>query len=200
MDTKERIMWEAVKLFAKEGYEAVSVSQIADQLGMTKSALYKHYKNKRDIFDSILHHMETLDQENASSCSMPEWSSEVMPEAYQQVEIKELVDFSVMQFRYWTEDEFAVSFRRLLTLEQYRNEEMRKLYQQYLASGPLRYVEDVFIGMGVDRLKAKDMALDFYAPMFLMYSIYDGMADGDNIVEQLKDHICLFLKKFTRRK
>ena len=144
--------------------------------------------------------METLDQENASSCSMPEWSSEVIPEAYQQVEMKELVDFSLMQFRYWTEDEFAVSFRRLLTLEQYRDEEMRKLYQQYLAAGPLSYVEDVFIGMGVGRLKAKDMALDFYAPMFLMYSIYDGTADKADIVEQLKEHICLFLKSFTRRK
>ena len=92
------------------------------------------------------------------------------------------------------------SFRRLLTLEQYRDEEMRKLYQQYLAAGPLSYVEDGFIGMGVGLLKAKDMALDFYAPVFLMYSIYDGTADKTNIVEQLKEHICLFLKRFTRRK
>ena len=54
--------------------------------------------------------------------------------------------------------------------------------------------------MGVDRLKAKDLALEFYAPMFLMYSIYDGMADEPNVVEQLKDHLCFFLKEFTRRK
>ena len=53
-DTKERILESALRLFARDGYEAVSVSMIAGELGMTKGALYKHYKSKRDIFDSIL--------------------------------------------------------------------------------------------------------------------------------------------------
>lgn len=43
-DTKEKIMMTALRLFAKDGYEAVSVSRIAGELGMTKGALYKHYK------------------------------------------------------------------------------------------------------------------------------------------------------------
>ena len=46
-NTKEKIMFAALKLFAKDGYEAVSVSAIAGELGITKGALYKHYKNKR---------------------------------------------------------------------------------------------------------------------------------------------------------
>ena len=53
-DTKERILQTALRLFAEDGYEAVSVSTIAGELGMTKGALYKHYKNKQDIFDSIV--------------------------------------------------------------------------------------------------------------------------------------------------
>ena len=53
-DTKEQILMTSLKLFAKDGYEAVSVSDIAGKLGITKGALYKHYKNKRDIFDSII--------------------------------------------------------------------------------------------------------------------------------------------------
>ena len=48
-NTKEKILIIALRLFAIHGYEAVSVSQIAGELGMTKGALYKHYKNKRDI-------------------------------------------------------------------------------------------------------------------------------------------------------
>ena len=44
-DTKEAILTTALQLFASDGYEAVSVSQIAGALGMTKGALYKHYKN-----------------------------------------------------------------------------------------------------------------------------------------------------------
>lgn len=57
-DTKERILQTALRLFAEDGYEAVSVSTIAGELGMTKGALYKHYKNKQDIFDSIVARME----------------------------------------------------------------------------------------------------------------------------------------------
>ena len=41
-DTKEKILETALKLFAKDGYEAVSVSDIEDELGITKGALYKH--------------------------------------------------------------------------------------------------------------------------------------------------------------
>ena len=48
-DTKEKILAVALQLFAKDGYEAVSVSKIAEKLGITKGALYKHYENKKDI-------------------------------------------------------------------------------------------------------------------------------------------------------
>ncbi|MEW9124102.1 MAG: TetR/AcrR family transcriptional regulator [Thermotaleaceae bacterium] len=53
-DTKERLLLTALRLFAQDSYEAVSVSAIAGELGMTKGTLYKHYKNKRDIFDCIV--------------------------------------------------------------------------------------------------------------------------------------------------
>jgi AcrR family transcriptional regulator len=55
--TKEDILRVSLHLFAKDGYEAVSVSQIAGALGMTKGALYRHYQNKRDIFLSIVKRM-----------------------------------------------------------------------------------------------------------------------------------------------
>jgi AcrR family transcriptional regulator len=64
-DTKESILKAALGLFAVKGYEAVSVSQIAGTLGMTKGALYKHYKNKRDVFDSIFTYVCELDAERS---------------------------------------------------------------------------------------------------------------------------------------
>ena len=60
-DTKKSILLSALGLFARDGYEAVPVSAIAGELGITKGALYKHYKNKRDIFDSIVSRMERHD-------------------------------------------------------------------------------------------------------------------------------------------
>ena len=48
-ETKEKILMTALRLFARDGYEAVSVSMIAGELGITKGALYKHYKNDYDF-------------------------------------------------------------------------------------------------------------------------------------------------------
>lgn len=171
-DTKERILQTALRLFAEDGYEAVSVSTIAGELGMTKGALYKHYKNKQNIFDSIVARMEQRDAEQAGDYEVPEGTVDEMEEAYQSTSLKQLLEFSKAQFRYWTEDAFASRFRRLLTLEQYRSETMGKLYQQYLAAGPMGYVADLFAGMGFSEPQEK--AASFYAPMFLLYTVYDG--------------------------
>ena len=62
-DTKERIMQTALDMFSCRGYEAVSVSDIAGELGdYFKGALYRHYKS-RNISDHIIAHMETEDSQ-----------------------------------------------------------------------------------------------------------------------------------------
>lgn len=182
-DTKERILQTALRLFAANGYEAVSVSAIAGELGMTKGALYKHYKNKRDIFDSIVTRMEQRDAERAKDFELPEGTLAEMEDEYCNASINQMVEYSKSQFRYWTEDEFASAFRRMLTLEQYRNEEMGQLYQQYLASGPLGYVSDLFNSLELPQPQKK--AVDFYAPMFLLYTIYDGAEDKKSVLSMV---------------
>ena len=173
--TKEEIMTVALHLFAKNGYEAVSVSQIAGVLGMTKGALYRHYENKRDIFLHIVKRMEQQDSEQARQNEVPEESIEKMPEEYQNVSVEDFVGYSKSMFEYWTEDDFASSFRKMLTLEQFRNEEMQKLYQQYLISGPAEYVKDLFKNMNIEN--PEETAVKFYANMFFYYSVYDGASD-----------------------
>ena len=49
-NTKEKILEEALKLFAQSGYMGTSMNDIASKLGVTKAALYKHYKSKQEIF------------------------------------------------------------------------------------------------------------------------------------------------------
>ena len=152
MDTKEKILHVALALFARDGYEAVSVSMIAGELGMTKGALYKHYENKRAIFDSIVRRMEENDYENAKSFHMPEDLFEKMSDRYRSTEFEQLCAYTLAQFVYWTEDSFASQFRKMLSLERYRNAEMNALYQQYLGAGPLRYVEDLMGQMCIIRV------------------------------------------------
>ena len=172
---KEEILTVALHLFARDGYEAVSVSQIAGELDMTKGALYRHYKSKRDIFDCIVERMEQGDSEQAAEYDMPEDDKESMPDQYKTVSLEEFVEYSKSMFAYWTEDDFASSFRKMLTIEQFRSKEMQNLYQQYLVSGPAEYVKDLFKNMEIKNPEEK--AVKFYANMFFYYSVYDGATD-----------------------
>ena len=192
---KEEILIVALHLFARDGYEAVSVSQIAGELDMTKGALYRHYKSKRDIFDCIVQRMEQQDGEQARENEVPEESIEKIPEEYQNVSLDDFVEYSKSMFEYWTVDDFASSFRKMLTIEQFRSEEMQNLYQQYLVSGPTEYVKDLFKNMEIKN--PEENAVKFYANMFFYYSMYDGSADKakvkcqfehmlDKIVEEMK--------------
>jgi AcrR family transcriptional regulator len=52
-DTRERIQAVALDLFAEQGYEATSLREIAERLGVTKAALYYHFKSKEDIVHSF---------------------------------------------------------------------------------------------------------------------------------------------------
>ena len=185
--TKEDILIVALHLFARDGYEAVSVSQIAGELGMTKGALYRHYESKRDIFEHIVKRMEQGDGEQAEEYDMPADKKENEPEQYEEIFTDNFMEYSKSMFSYWTENDFASSFRKMLTLEQFRNEEMQALYQQYLVSGPAEYVKDMFESIGV--VEADKKATMFYSVMFFYYSLYDGAKDKKRIKEQFEKSI-----------
>lgn len=195
-DTRAEILRQALRLFAADGYAGVSVSDIAGAMGLTKGALYRHYGSKRDIFESILRRMEARDAEQAAACALPTGRLSEMPEAYRAAALEDVAAFGKAMFRYWTQDEFACRFRRMLTLEQYRDPELGALYQQYLGTGPLGYLTDLFTSMGVAR--PRERAMDFYAPMFLLYSVHDATGDGPGTAALLDgrlDALCRQMKE-----
>ncbi|MGP3919444.1 TetR/AcrR family transcriptional regulator [Nonomuraea sp. 10N515B] len=53
-DTRTRIQEIALRLFTEQGYEATSLREIAEELGVTKAALYYHFKTKDDIVASLV--------------------------------------------------------------------------------------------------------------------------------------------------
>lgn len=193
--TKEKILLTSLKLFAQDGYEAVSISKISGELGMAKSALYKHYKNKRDIFDSIINRMDELDYERAREYNMPDGNMDEIIKGYREISIDKIRIYTEAQFKHWTEEEFPSLFRRMLTLEQYRNQEMADLYQKYLVSGPIEYMTYLFAGITGKKEEAKQLAIEFYGPIFLMYSLYDNKREEDDLAEMLKKHVDRFSKK-----
>lgn len=196
--TKERILEAALNLFARDGYAGVSMADIAGELGITKGALYRHYAGKRDIFESILRRMEQMDGENAANYDVPAESVERDAAAYGDTEIESILAYSEAMFRYWTEDPFASAFRRMLTLEQYRDCEMARLYSQYITGGPLKYMADLFREMTARGCwKENDpmqLALEFYGPMTLLMAVADGPEVVD-AVELLRAHLRRFVEK-----
>ena len=160
-NTKEKILEEALKLFAQSGYMGTSMNDIASKLGVTKAALYKHYKSKQEILDSIIEKMDELDIARVKQYEMPEGDLEKVTAEYKET-----------------------SFDKI---------------KQYLASGPLTYMEALFSGMLGDAGKARQTALDFYGPIFLLYSIYDGTENKSHVIKLLEEHMDQFLQEMQIR-
>ena len=194
-DTKEKILAEALRLFSENGYEAVSVGQIAAAVGIRAPSLYKHYKGKRDIFNSILRRMEELDLQQAREHQMPEETETPCGE----VPAERIRTYTRAMFLHWTEEEFPARFRKLLTLEQYRDPEMAKLHWQYLSGGPLAYMAEVFREAAGSADEAERLALEFYGPMYLLYSVWDGTHDREAALAALDRHLDRFLARLAEK-
>ena len=193
--TKERILDIALELFAQNGYLGTSMSDIAKQLGFTKAALYKHYASKQEILDQIVERMNRMDYERAEAYEMPETEPDGFAETYMHTPIEKIRIYSLAQFDHWTKETFSANFRKMLTLEQYRDPKLAQLHHDYLAGGPLEYMAAIFRKLADSDEEAMQLALDFYGPMYLLYSVYDGAEDKASVAPLLDAHIRRFIAK-----
>ena len=152
------------------------MNDIAGQLGFTKAALYKHYSSKQEILDKIVERMNRMDYERAAEYEMPETEPDGFAEAYLHTPVQKIRTYSMAQFDHWTKEPFCSNFRKMLTLEQYRDPKLAQLHHDYLAGGPLEYME-------------------FYGPMYLLYSVYDGAEEKESVSSLLAAHIDHFISK-----
>jgi AcrR family transcriptional regulator len=197
-NTKEGILSAALRLFAKDGYEAASMREIAEQLGITKGALYKHYGSKQEIIDSIVGRMRQNDAGNAAAFNVPDGTFHQTPGAHRVAAFGKIKELGLAMFEYWTQDEFASRFRRMLTLEQYRNPEMAALLNQYLTGGVIGYTEDLIReAASPTASKGKDpkvLAVQYFAPIYMMMNLYDSAVDKDAITRMAEKHIDYFIE------
>ena len=200
IDTKERIMEAALELFAQNGYLGTSMSDIAGKLGITKAALYKHYAGKQEILDRIVERMNEMDYERAEKYEMPEAEPDGFAEAYLHTPVEKIRAYSAAQFDHWTKEPFSANFRKMLTLEQYRDAKLAQLHRDYLAGGPLEYMAAIFRKMADSDAQAMQLALRFYGPMFLLYSVYDESEDRKSVIEALDTHIRTFIEQLEAEK
>ena len=142
--------------------------------------------------------MYAIDAARSRQYAVPAETFSASPTAYDTVSPDNVRAFTLAQFDFWAGDAFAADFRRMLTLEQYRSEEMMTLYRSCLTAGPVAYTEDIFREMmkkGI--LRAADpmlLAVEFFAPLPLLMAMTDGGLKQDICRQLLCDHIERFMQ------
>ncbi|MFU7516536.1 TetR/AcrR family transcriptional regulator [Clostridium sp. HCS.1] len=198
IDRKKQILTECLALFSKHGYDGVSMRDIAKAVGFRESALYKHYKSKQEILDSIFIEMKTHFEEASKAIKLPEGNDfSTLAMEYKNQGLNELKKQCSSLFLYWLKDHQAVQFRRLLMLEQFRHSEAENILREFLIDGALQYQTALFEKMiDIDYFKEVDsevLALQFYSPIFLLLCKYDGKPEKEKeALSILERHVDTF--------
>lgn len=148
MNTKERIIEEALTLFSQKGYQGTSVKEIAFAVGIKDSSLYKHYRSKQDIFDTIVHTMEQKIQDMSNAFGIPDEDhfSDVIS-YYNTFSKEDLVSLSKKVFLFYLKDPFLARFRKTATMEQYTQPMIYQVYYTLFFEKSIQYLSMLFQAM-----------------------------------------------------
>lgn len=201
--TKQRIIDEALTLFAIHGYNRVSVKQIAEAVGIRDSSIYKHFASKQEIFDTIIETVSSQTKLIYEKIQMPDRNNP-LPE-YTDIPIDRLEQLCFEIFMCYLQDEVISKFRKMLTIEQYGNSQASQLYHKIFIEEPLAYEANLFqklMEAGVLKKSApEEMALHFYSPLFLMLYKYDHQPPSiEEIRRAIKRHFHTFADQYVSKK
>lgn len=165
MQTKDRILLEALNMFSDKGFESVSIRDIASAVGIKESSIYYHLKNKQDILDSLVlkfeNHITALVQQLNSSVV------DLMPGAPISAE-----NINHYYFEQYLFDPFCNRMLRFFMLEQFHSRKMAQLYDYYLFELPYKYQMGFFLNLSqygiMDESKAKQVGDVYYATMTML--------------------------------
>ncbi len=126
MSTRNRILDEALTLFAENGYDGTGVEQIAEMVGIKAPSLYKHFKGKEDILNALIDMAEARYEEFFGSDrhigKLPESKEEFVRNAIQRVS-------------FTMNDPMIKRIRKFLVREQFRNERFAEITNKHQLSG-----------------------------------------------------------------
>lgn len=141
MDTKEKILFNALEMFSQTGYNTVSIRDIAEAVDIKESSIYYHFKNKQDIFDSIVERYENhikglMDILNTAVIDMDSTKPLSLSITFQAMK-----DYYFEKYLF---DPFCNQVMRLMMIEQFHNEAIRNIYNRYLFELPEKIQTETF--------------------------------------------------------
>lgn len=198
-NTKERITQEALKLFAENGYKGTSVKQIADAVEIKDSSLYKHYKSKQEIFDSIVKLIHKHMSDLSDKLGLHEERDS--DNFYKSLDGEKIKHITKEAFIFYLTDPYMVSFWRIAHMEQYANIKIYCMFRQIFLDDAIHYLAEIFQRMmdgGVlVKADAQVVAINFYAPFFMLLTKYENQMDRlEEAVETIENQIDEFVRMY----
>ena len=189
-ERRSEIIATARQLFTQSGYAAVSLGQIADEVGVTKSALYNHFPSKEALYAEVVCSLmasiaEAIRRVADAPLSTAERLREIAGHALVRIPVRSRIDEMMRDVA----EHLSPEERALVTT----------------AHGEMLDAMTAVMQRGVDagELRA-DLPADFLATSFLMlvsgYQGHPHLSAVDREPEELSDHVVsLFLEGAGRR-
>ena len=189
-DTKERILDAALEMFSRNGYAGTNIRELSASLGLVKSGVYKHYESKEAIWNALLDKMIAYYEEHFGS-------AEHLPPVPDTLE--ELVRMTMQMVNVTVHDERIVMTRKLLSIEQFRDERARDLATKHFLTGLTDMFTRLFRGMMDKGLLQDDdpkmLAFAYTSPISALIHLCDR--EPEKTEETLKQ-VEAFSRHFVR--
>lgn len=167
-DTKERILTAALEMFSQKGYAGTNIRELSASLGLVKSGIYKHFESKEEIWNTLLDRMIAYYGEHFGS-------AENLPPVPDSLE--ELSEMTMHMVNITVHDEKIVMTRKVLTIEQFRDERAKELATKHFLTGLTQIFTHVFQGMMDKGLLRRDdpamLAFAYTAPISALIHLCD---------------------------
>ena len=166
--TKEKILAAALNMFSQNGYAGTNIRELAGSLGMGKSSMYRHFESKEEIWNALLDRMIAYYEARFGS-------AERLPPVPDSLE--ELVALTMRMVDFTVHDENVVKTRKLLSIEQFRDERARALATKHFLTGLTDMFTGLFAGMMEKGLLRQDdprmLAFAYTAPISALIHLCD---------------------------
>lgn len=205
MNTKKKIIEEALILFSEKGYSDVYVNDIAKAVGIKAPSLYKHFKNKQEIFHAILEELREDYTKQAANIGIHGNNANMDAGIYADITEEAFIEMGKKLFLYFLHDDRMRLFRKLLTIEQFRDSELADLYSKQYYNDPLSYQGELFkIFILTGKFKRADplvLALQFYAPIYTLLTVCDRQPEREQeALYMIEAHIRQFNINYSEDK
>ena len=191
-DTKERILAKALELFSQKGYAGTNINELMESVGLVKSAMYRHFESKEEIWNALLDKLIEYYEERFGS---PERLPPV-PES-----LEELTAMTMRMVNFTIHDETVVMTRKLLTIEQFQDERAKKLATKHFLTGLTEMFAYVFSGMMKEGLLRQEnpelLAFSYIPPISALIHLCDREPEKmDDALARIEIFVRHFIKTY----